>query len=108
MSEIVERVAVAIDRASERYGVTSRRSDGGDEWFVVDESLPCGEFAAGPFEKMWQAVAEEAKIIARAAIEAMREPTQRMAGLAVWEAMHIDESKLALYYWKAFIDEALK
>ncbi len=74
MSEMVERVAKAINL---KNYVWRRR----EQWFVANDDLPPGQYVAGPFETPEAAVHETLKLQARAALEAMREPTQESASL---------------------------
>lgn len=83
MGEMVERVAEAIARG---------RSEGGRKLFVGWANLD-------PYDKdMWRSAA-------RAAIEAMREPTSEMANAGV---QAYDDFGLSIpAIWRAMIDEAL-
>jgi hypothetical protein len=85
MSEMIELVAVAIERES--------------------------RMRIGTADSNVNAVFEGAKLAARAAIKAMREPTDAMLNAAEtaasWEN-ELDERTQASVAWKAMIDEALK
>jgi hypothetical protein len=78
MSEMVERVAVAISNAQMAW----KAANGGDDASVVD----CPD-----------------EVLARAAIEAMREPTDQMVGAA-----NRNNHPRDVDTWRTMIDEALK
>jgi hypothetical protein len=88
MSEMVERVARALCEQS---------------YAKSDEKLPWYWHSETSDER------DEWRAMARAAIEAMREPTDRMcnSGAAKWDDDWCTETN-ALNMWQAMIDEALK
>lgn len=90
MSEMVERVARAICRQA-------NIDDGYDDGLVFKNSMDAG---------MWKNHIDQA----RAAIEAMREPTREMgwAGLHTTDALDQERTGVVSDVWQAMIAAALK
>lgn len=118
MRPMVDRVGAAIGRAIERYKATSREGIRGEEFFISDNLLLGGRFAAGPFPSIGEAFVVWTEIIARAAIEEMREPTPAMVGIGaglcdlgfmpgVVETRE-DYAREIKGVWQSMIKEALK
>lgn len=116
--QMIKRVAKAMRRAMERYKATSREGIRGEEFFISDDTLPCGRFAAGPFSTLADAAEVYTAILAREVIEAMREPTPAMVGIGaglcdlgfmpgVVETRE-DYAREIKGVWQSMIKEALK
>ena len=112
MSEMVERVGAAINR----FGIYPGNKDEND-WYTYDflewsntrlnNSGSIRPKAVSRHSTHDLAIQECRRMNARAAIEAMREPTQKMVDVTDWPGC-ADTETLVERNWRAMIDEALK
>ncbi len=58
--------SLTVWTAQKRYMIRCREVDGQDEWFVDDNDLPSGEWAAGPFQHALDAEMALAQLLADA------------------------------------------
>lgn len=102
MTEMIDRVK----RSRLPYSVIGRKPcDKRQEWFIDDpDGLPAGEFVAGPFVSEAEADDALETMNVRAALEAMREPTEAMI---VAGCRHENMGDMA-GRWRAMVDEALR
>lgn len=105
MSEMMmERVALAIKAATDKFSSPVEFYVNREAWERHQAAHPDDEQEDHP-EIDWQL--ESWKIIARAAITAMREPTEAMEVAATGTTRRIGQYHVAPL-WQAMIDEALK
>lgn len=102
-NEMIERVAKAIwdleQKEISRYGFSSNLIMFGIKGPVSWEYI-------NDYEKVIPSISESFRMKARAAIEAMREPTEAM--LEATDPIDRNERQYALETWQFMIDEALR
>ena len=118
--EAADLVAATFQAMRDRVMAVVGRNSVGDkipEWFVVEMSLPAGEFLAGPFQSRPEAVQAVDAMTARAAIAALaeagyvivpREPTEAMvrAGTALFSPKAEYHGADAEVVWDAMLGAA--
>lgn len=109
MNEVIERAVAAILTTRDRYSSGSRDTGDGEEWFIADDELPGGEFAAGPFKTEAELDRAMALLLIKIVVTAIREPDRFMfaAGIAAqWD--YSETSVRTAGIWEAMVDTLLK